>query len=109
MRSLWFLLLLPCLSLVPSSRAEKGLEFPRYDGKDRVIHINDKNYKKALKKHSMLCVLYQDILPNSKELQKHHQMTELVLEVGEEEEKKKQEEEKEDRAEEEEERELKEE
>lgn len=80
MRSLW-LFLLPCLSLVHLAPAEKGLEFPHYDGKDRVLDINDKNYKKALKKHSMLCLLYHEPIPDSKELQKQHQMTELVLEV----------------------------
>lgn len=75
------LFLLPCLSLVPLSPAEKGLEFPQYDGKDRVVDINDKNYKKALKKYGMVCLLYHGPIPDSKELQKQHQMTELVLEV----------------------------
>lgn len=80
MLSLW-LFLLPCLSLVPLASAEKGLEFPQYDGKDRVLDINDKNYKKALKTHSMLCLYYHKPIPDSKDLQKQHQMTELVLEV----------------------------
>lgn len=75
------LFVLSCLSLAPLSPAEKGLEFPQYDGKDRVIDINDKNYKKALKKHSMMCLFYHGPVPDSKELQKQHQMTELVLEV----------------------------
>lgn len=75
------LFLLPCLSLVPLSSAEKGLEFPQYDGSDRVLDINDKNYKKALKKHSMMCLFYHGPIPDGKELQKQHQMTELVLEV----------------------------
>uniref|UniRef100_A0A672JTR7 Calsequestrin n=1 Tax=Salarias fasciatus TaxID=181472 RepID=A0A672JTR7_SALFA len=68
--------------LVPPARAEKGLDFPQYDGKDRVLDINDKNYKKALKKHSMLCLYYHEPIPDSKELQKQHQMTELVLELA---------------------------
>lgn len=75
------LLVLSCLSLMPLSPAEKGLEFPQYDGKDRVIDITDKNYKKALKKHSMMCLFYHGPVAGSKELQKQHQMTELVLEV----------------------------
>lgn len=75
------LCVLSCLSLAPLSPAEKGLEFPQYDGKDRVIDINDKNYRKALKKHSMMCLFYHGPVPDSKELQKQHQMTELVLEV----------------------------
>uniref|UniRef100_A0A3Q3GK84 Calsequestrin n=1 Tax=Labrus bergylta TaxID=56723 RepID=A0A3Q3GK84_9LABR len=81
MLSLW-LFLLPCLSLVPLAPAEKGLEFPQYDGKDRVLDVNDKNYKKALKKYSMLCLYYHEPVPDSKELQKRHQMTELVLELA---------------------------
>jgi len=80
MHTLW-LLLLPFLGLVSVAPAEKGLEFPRYDGKDRVLDINDKNYRKALKKYSMLCLLYHEPIPDSKELQKKHQMTEMVLEV----------------------------
>lgn len=80
MPSLW-LFLLPVLSLVPLALAEKGLEFPQYDGKDRVLDINDKNYKKALKKDSMVCLFYHGPIPDSKEQQKQHQMTELVLEV----------------------------
>uniref|UniRef100_A0A8C9WVH6 Calsequestrin n=1 Tax=Sander lucioperca TaxID=283035 RepID=A0A8C9WVH6_SANLU len=76
------LFLLPCLSLVPLAPAAKGLEFPQYDGKDRVLDINDRNYKKALKKHSMVCMFYHGPIPDSKELQKRHQMTELVLELA---------------------------
>uniref|UniRef100_A0A6Q2Z4P5 Calsequestrin n=1 Tax=Esox lucius TaxID=8010 RepID=A0A6Q2Z4P5_ESOLU len=76
------LLLLPCLSVAPLVLAEKGLEFPRYDGKDRVIDIDSNNYKKAMKRYSMLCLLYHKPIPDSKELQKQHQMTEMVLEVS---------------------------
>lgn len=75
------LFLLSCLSLVPLSPAEKGLEFPQYDGKDRVLDINDKNYKKALRTKGMMCLYYHEPIPDSKELQKQHQMKELVLEV----------------------------
>lgn len=80
MLSFW-LFLLPCLSFVNVSVAEKALDFPQYDGKDRVLDINDKNYKRALKKYNMLCLLYHKPLPERKEQQKQHQMTELVLEV----------------------------
>ncbi|CAB1347246.1 unnamed protein product, partial [Coregonus sp. 'balchen'] len=81
MHALWLLLLL-CLSLAPLIPAEKGLEFPRYDGKDRVIDINNKNYKKAMKKYTMLCLLYHKPIPDDKELQKQHQMIEMVLELA---------------------------
>lgn len=80
MLALW-LFLLPCLGLVSVVPAERGLEFPHYDGKDRVLDIDDKNYKRALKKYSMLCLFYHEPIADSKELQKQHQMTELVLEV----------------------------
>ena len=80
MHHLW-LMLLPFLGLVSVAPAEKGLEFPRYDGKDRVLDINDRNYRKAMNKYSMLCLLYHEPIPDSKELQKKHQMTEMVLEV----------------------------
>uniref|UniRef100_A0AAY5F4X9 Calsequestrin n=1 Tax=Electrophorus electricus TaxID=8005 RepID=A0AAY5F4X9_ELEEL len=62
--------------------ANKGLEFPRYDGKDRVLDIDNKNYRKALKAHRMLCLLYHAPAPASKELSKQFQMTELVLELA---------------------------
>ncbi|RXM33883.1 Calsequestrin-2 [Acipenser ruthenus] len=80
MRIIWFLL--PCLYLISFCIAEEGLEFPTYDGKDRVIDIDAKNYKKALKKYDMLCLLYHEPIPSSKELQKQFQMTELVLELA---------------------------
>lgn len=75
--------MLVCLSLSVLGWAKKGLEFPRYDGKDRVLDIDNKNYRKALKTHQMLCLLYHAPAPTSKELQKQFQMTELVLEVRE--------------------------
>lgn len=75
------LMLLGSLGLATLAIAEKGLKFPRYDGKDRVLDIDEKNYRKALKKYDMLCLLYHAPAPTSKELQKQFQMTELVLEV----------------------------
>lgn len=83
MQTTW-ILLLASLSLSTLAGAEKGLEFPRYDGKDRVLDIDDKNYRKSLKKYDMLCLFYHAPLPTAKELQKQFQMTELVLEVREE-------------------------
>lgn len=81
MKTHW-LLLFSCLCLAPLlSLAEEGLEFPHYDGKDRVLDIDDKNYKKALKKYDMLCLLYHAPAPTAKDQQKQFQMTELVLEV----------------------------
>lgn len=80
MSSLW-LLLLSCLSLLSRGSTEEGLEFPSFDGKDRVLNINERNYKKALKKYDMLCLLYHEPLPSDRELQQQFHMREMVLEV----------------------------
>lgn len=82
MRTAWFFALV-FLSFQALTWAKKGLEFPRYDGKDRVLDIDSKNYRKALKSFHMLCLFYHAPPPASKELQKQFQMTELVLEVRE--------------------------
>ncbi|XP_034032216.1 calsequestrin-2-like [Thalassophryne amazonica] len=70
-----------CLLLMVFCSAEKGLEFPNFDGKDRVMTINERNYKKALKRFDLLCLFYHKPLAASKALQKRLQMTELVLEL----------------------------
>ncbi|MEQ2160887.1 hypothetical protein GOODEAATRI_004103 [Goodea atripinnis] len=69
------------LQLVLPCKAEEGLEFPNFDGKDRVLDINERNYKKALKRYDLLCLFYHEPVPANKGLQKRFQMTELVLEV----------------------------
>ncbi|XP_061909975.1 calsequestrin-2-like isoform X2 [Entelurus aequoreus] len=61
--------------------AEEGLEFPNFDGKDRVLEMNERSYKKALRRFELLCVFYHEPLPANKGLQKQFQMTELVLEL----------------------------
>lgn len=63
-------------------KAEEGLNFPTYDGKDRVIDLNEKNYKQALKKYDMLCLLFHEPVSSDKVSQKQFQMTEMVLEVS---------------------------
>jgi len=83
MKTTW-ILLLASLGVCTLAGAKKGLEFPRYDGKDRVLDIDDKNYRKSLKKYDMLCLFYHAPAPTAKDLQKQLQMTELVLEVREE-------------------------
>ncbi|KAM3857145.1 calsequestrin-2-like [Diretmus argenteus] len=82
MHQIWLSLLSGlCFLLTFFSRAEEGLEFPNFDGKDRVLDINERNYKKALKRYDMLCLFYHEPLPANKGLQKQFQMTELVLEL----------------------------
>lgn len=71
-----------CLHLIFLCNAEEGLEFPNFDGKDRVLDINERNYKKALKRYQLLCLFYHEPIPANKGLQKRFQMTELVLEVS---------------------------
>lgn len=70
-----------CLCLVSICDAEEGLEFPNFDGKDRVLDVNERNYKKALRRYDMLCLFYHEPLAANKGMQKRFQMTELVLEV----------------------------
>lgn len=71
-----------CVGFGSFCAGKGGLEFPTFDGKDRVLSINKRNYKKALKKHDMLCVLYHEPLSADKGLQKQLHMTEMVLEVS---------------------------
>lgn len=82
MHQIWLSLLSGlCLCPVLFCSAEEGLEFPNFDGKDRVLDISERNYKKALKRYDLLCLFYHEPLPANKGLQKRFQMTELVLEV----------------------------
>ncbi|XP_068446811.1 calsequestrin-2-like [Clinocottus analis] len=82
MQQLWLSLLSGlCLHLVLICSAEEGLEFPNFDGRDRVLDVSERNYKKALKRYDLLCLFYHEPLPASKGLQKRFQMTELVLEL----------------------------
>ncbi|XP_030635826.1 calsequestrin-2-like [Chanos chanos] len=76
------LLLLYCLGLINLSSAEEGLEFPSFDGKVRVLDVNERNYKKALKRYDMLCLLYHRPMPSERELQKQFHVTEMVLELA---------------------------
>ncbi|XP_077462313.1 calsequestrin-2-like isoform X2 [Stigmatopora argus] len=69
------------LSFIPLCTAEEGLEFPNFDGKDRVLDITERSYKKALRRFDLLCLFYHEPVPANKGLQKRFQMTELVLEL----------------------------
>ncbi|KAF7237532.1 Calsequestrin-2 [Varanus komodoensis] len=63
-------------------RSEGGLDFPTYDGKDRVIDLSEKNYKQTLKKYDMFGVLLHESVTSDKTSQRRFQMTEMVLEVA---------------------------
>lgn len=75
----WFL---AGLSMLTCYRAEEGLDFPTYDGKDRVTDLSEKNYKQVLKKYDMLAVLLHEPVASDKTSQRRFQMTEMVLEVS---------------------------
>ncbi|XP_077440016.1 calsequestrin-2-like [Vanacampus margaritifer] len=70
-----------CLHFIVLCAAEEGLEFPNFDGRDRVLDINERSYKKALRRFDLLCLFYHEPMPANKGLQKRFQMTELVLEL----------------------------
>lgn len=80
MLSVW-LVLVSCMDFLLYSSSEGGLEFPSFDGKDRVLNVNERNYKKALKKYDMMCLLYHEPVPSDKELHQQFHMREMVLEV----------------------------
>uniref|UniRef100_A0A4X2KPN1 Calsequestrin n=1 Tax=Vombatus ursinus TaxID=29139 RepID=A0A4X2KPN1_VOMUR len=75
-------LLLVGFYLLPFCRAEEGLNFPTYDGKDRVVNLNEKNYKQILKKYDLLCLFYHEPVSSDKVSQKQFQMKEIVLELA---------------------------
>ncbi|XP_061693300.1 calsequestrin-2-like isoform X1 [Syngnathoides biaculeatus] len=70
-----------CLHFILLCVAEEGLEFPNFDGRDRVLDINERSYKKALRRFDLLCLFYHEPVTANKGLQKRFQMTELVLEL----------------------------
>lgn len=65
----------------PLGRGEDGLDFPEYDGIDRVIDVNAKNYKNVLKKYEILALLYHEPIGDDKASQKQFELEELILEV----------------------------
>uniref|UniRef100_A0A8C1M128 Calsequestrin n=1 Tax=Cyprinus carpio TaxID=7962 RepID=A0A8C1M128_CYPCA len=69
--SIWTLFLRGLLLPSYPPKMKEGLEFPSFDGRDRVLNVNERNYKKALKKYDMMCLLYHEPLPSDKELQQH--------------------------------------
>nr|XP_015004398.2 calsequestrin-2 isoform X1 [Macaca mulatta] len=63
-----------------SCRAEEGLNFPTYDGKDRVVSLSEKSFKQVLKKYDLLCLYYHEPVSSDKVAQKQFQLKEIVLE-----------------------------
>lgn len=63
-------------------QGEDGLEFPQYDGVDRVVNVNAKNYKNVFKKYEVLALLYHEPPEDDKASQRQFEMEELILEVS---------------------------
>uniref|UniRef100_A0A9J7YU59 Calsequestrin n=1 Tax=Cyprinus carpio carpio TaxID=630221 RepID=A0A9J7YU59_CYPCA len=64
------------------SWGQKGMDFPEYDGKDRVHDLNAKNYKSVMKKYDVMVVYYHEHVGSSKVAQKQFQIEELALELA---------------------------
>ncbi|KAL0970059.1 hypothetical protein UPYG_G00236570 [Umbra pygmaea] len=69
------------LTLGTLSWADKGLEVPEYDGKDRVHSLNAKNYKSVMKKYDVMVLYYHAHVGNNKEAKKVFELEELALEL----------------------------
>uniref|UniRef100_A0A8C3XS16 Calsequestrin n=1 Tax=Chelydra serpentina TaxID=8475 RepID=A0A8C3XS16_CHESE len=80
----WFKLLLVLLlaAVSPGAWGQEGLDFPEYDGIDRVVDVNAKNYKSVLKKFSVLALLYHEPVGDDKASQKQFELEELILELA---------------------------
>lgn len=76
------LLLLVLGSPKSGVQGEEGLDFPQYDGVDRVVNVNAKNYKNVFKKYEVLALLYHEPPEDDKASQRQFEMEELILEVS---------------------------
>ncbi|KAM9264381.1 LOW QUALITY PROTEIN: calsequestrin-1 [Morus bassanus] len=77
----WVLVLL-VLGAGGSAGAGGGLDFPTYDGLDRVLPVTLKNYKAMLKRFPVLAVLHHRPGHGNRAAQRHREMEELVLELA---------------------------
>lgn len=70
------------LSFGGFSLAKDTLDFPEYDGKDRVHNLNAKNYKSVMKKYDVMVLYYHDHPASNRVAQRQFETEELALEVG---------------------------
>uniref|UniRef100_A0AAZ3NZE2 Calsequestrin n=1 Tax=Oncorhynchus tshawytscha TaxID=74940 RepID=A0AAZ3NZE2_ONCTS len=77
----WVLMavLLSCGGL---SWGEQGLDFPEYDGMDRVIELTTKNYKSVMKTHNVMVLYYHEHPGSDAVAQKQFEIEELALELA---------------------------
>ncbi|KAK7169936.1 hypothetical protein R3I94_000237 [Phoxinus phoxinus] len=62
--------------------SEKGLEFPEYDGKDRVHQLTSKNYKSVMKKYDVMVIYYHKPVGEDRMSRKQFEVEELALELA---------------------------
>lgn len=78
----WALALLALGTAIPGGSPGGGLDFPTYDGADRVVPVTLRNYRALLKRFPVLALLHRPPPAGDRGAQRHHDMEELVLEVG---------------------------
>lgn len=78
----WALALLALGAAVPRGSPGGGLDFPTYDGADRVVPVTLRNYRALLKRFPVLALLHRPPPLGDRGSQRHRDMEELVLEVG---------------------------
>ncbi|XP_073692908.1 calsequestrin-1b [Garra rufa] len=62
--------------------SEKGLEFPEYDGKDRVHELTIKNYKSVMKKYDVMVIYNHKPVGEDRMSRKQFEVEELALELA---------------------------
>uniref|UniRef100_H3CR66 Calsequestrin n=1 Tax=Tetraodon nigroviridis TaxID=99883 RepID=H3CR66_TETNG len=70
------------LSFGGLSLQKETLDYPEYDGKDRVHDLNAKNYKSVMKKYDVMVVYYHDHPGSSRVAQRQFEIEELALELA---------------------------
>uniref|UniRef100_A0A669BFC2 Calsequestrin n=1 Tax=Oreochromis niloticus TaxID=8128 RepID=A0A669BFC2_ORENI len=81
MKWTWVLVVV-LLSFGSISLGKDSLDFPEYDGKDRVHDLNAKNYKSVMKKYDIMVVYYHDHPGSSRAAQRQFEIEELALELA---------------------------
>ncbi|XP_048041300.1 calsequestrin-1b isoform X2 [Megalobrama amblycephala] len=77
-----WVLLVVLLSFAYLCWSEKGLEFPEYDGKDRVHQLTSKNYKSVMKKYDVMVIYYHKPVGEDRMSRKQFEVEELALELA---------------------------
>ncbi|XP_077058175.1 calsequestrin-1b isoform X2 [Siphateles boraxobius] len=62
--------------------SKKGLEFPEYDGKDRVHQLTSKNYRSVMKKYDVMVIYYHKPVGDDRMSRKQFEVEELALELA---------------------------